>query len=347
MLKWFLTTIILNMRKKIKLIILFGITVFLCSACSQKVTIKALEPAQIDRVASMQNIAVTRFKNDTVGLSNKIERSLSAITINGKKYFRVVSRDDFKKVIAEQRLQSSGLVEDSKVVEVGELIGADALISGRVSNPTSQDSYFYEKRIRCLDKKCKEFTYYRVRCMRRVIALFSDVKIVDIAHGDIIFADTMNRRRSYKHCSDDYRTFPSTSMVADEFADSMAREFTQKLTPHYKYFQVKLLEDPDLDYTDKQEELLKASLKYIEQNRYDKAQNLLLELVDSTGSQSYVAFYNLGVIKEAQGKYAEAKEYYEYADNLMLEPVEEINEAMLRITNLIQKREKTLKQMKR
>ena len=60
-----------------------------------------------------------------------------------------------------------------------------------------------------------------------------------------------------------------------------------------------------------------------------------------------MAFYNLGVIKEAEGKYKEAKEYYDYADNLMIEPIAEINEAIVRINSLITKREKTMKQLKR
>ena len=331
----------------IKKIIITTTLILLFNGCTHQVRIKALEPAEIESVASIKNIAVTNFKNDTVGLSNKIENRLSWVKIDGKNYFRVVSRDDFDKVIAEQRLQSSGLVEDSKIVEVGELIGADAIVSGRVSHPSSQDSYFYERRIRCLDKKCKEFSYYKVRCTKRLIALSADVKIVDVAHGDIIYADTMNRRRTYKHCVDDYRALPSTSMVADSFADSMANEFVSRLTPHYRYFRVTLLEDPDLDYTDEQEELLENALKYIEQNRYDKAEQLLTELIDATGSQSYVAFYNLGVIKEAQGKYKEAQEYYEYADNLMREPVEEINEAVVRIRNLIKKRKKAQEQLNR
>jgi len=53
------------------------------------------------------------------------------------------------------------------------------------------------------------------------------------------------------------------------------------------------------------------------------------------------------IIKEAQGKYKEAKEYYDYADNLMIEPVEEINSAVVRINSLIAKHNKTMEQLNR
>ncbi|WP_434637839.1 CsgG/HfaB family protein [Sulfurimonas sp. NW7] len=327
--------------------ILMAFFIVFMSGCSQKVTVQALEPAQIDRISQTKVIAVTDFTHDRVGLSRKIEAKLSNFEINNKKYFTVVSRNDINKVIAEQKLQNSGLVNDEKIVQVGELIGAQAIISGNVSPVTKEDSYFYEARVRCANRKCTELETYRVRCMKRLIGLSAEVRIVDVAKGDIIYADTLGRTSSFKHCADDSRAIPSKMMVAQKLADDIADTFIYKLTPHYRKFHVKLLEDPDLDYTDEQEKLLKISLKYIEQRRYDKAEKFLKELIDATNMKSYVAFYDLGVIKEAQGKYEEAKEYYEYADDLMIEPVEEINEAVVRINSLISKRKKTLEQLNR
>jgi len=321
--------------------------VFLMSGCAQKITIKALEPAEIDRVAYTKRIAITNFKNDRVGLSRKIEAKLAQFQINGKKYFRVISRDDLEKVIEEQKFQNSGLVDDKTAVKLGEIVGAQALISGRVSSPTKQDSYFYETRIRCADLKCKELVTYKVRCMKRVFSLSADLKIVDVANTDVIYADTLTKGSMYKHCSDDSHALPSTEMAAQDLANKIATSFTYKLTPHYRNFQVELLDEPDIDYTDKEEKLLKVSLEYIEQGRYDKAEELLGRLVDATHEKSYVPFYNLGVIKEAEGKYKEAQEYYDMADHLMIEPVEEINSAVLRIRKLIAKKEKTMEQLQR
>jgi tetratricopeptide (TPR) repeat protein len=334
-----------NYMKKIINIVL-AVFVLLISGCSQKIGVKALEPAQVDRISQTKVIAVTDFTHDNVGLSRKIEAKLSNFEIDHKKYFTIVSRNDINKVIAEQKLQNSGLVNDN-IVKVGELIGAQAIISGNVSPVSKQDSYFYEPRIRCANKKCTEFETYHVRCMKRLVGLSAQIRIVDVTKGDIIYADTLNRSTTFKHCADDARAIPSKIMVAQRLAEDIADTFTYKLTPHYRHFSVKLLEDPDLDYTKSQEELLDISLKYIQQGRYDKAEQFLKELIDSTNMKSYVPFYNLGVLKEAQGKYKEAKEYYEYADNLMVEPVQEINEAVIRINSLIIKKQKTLEQLQR
>jgi len=320
---------------------------FFMSGCAQKIRIKALEPAEIDRATTTKKIAVTEFKNDSVGLSGKIESNLSRHKINGKPFFTMISRTDINKVIKEQKLQNSGLVDTSAIVEVGNLMGAEAIISGDVGRASSKDSYFYESRTRCADKKCKEFTYYRVRCTKRVVGLSAELRMVDVTRGDIIYADNLSRTSTFKHCRDDSTALPSREIAAQRLASSMASSFTYKLTPHYRYFSVELLEDEDLDYDDTQETLLESSLEYIEQNRYDKAEKLLTRLIDSTDQQSYVALYNLGVVKEAQGDYKSAKEYYEMADNLTIEPIEAINKAYIRINSIILKHNMTQEQLDR
>jgi tetratricopeptide (TPR) repeat protein len=332
------------LNKQIFLALLF---LFFVSGCAQKVTIKALEPAEVDRVAYTKRIAITSFSNDKVGLANKIEAKLASFTIEGKNYFHVISHSDIKKVLEAQKFQNSGLVDESTAVKLGEIVGAQALISGRVSSPTKQDSYFFEQRIRCADLKCKKIVQYRVRCMKRAFSLSAEVRIVDIEKADIIYADTLTKGALFKHCSDDSRALPSTQMASEDLANKIAQDFTYKLTPHYRAFRVSLLDDPDLDYTKRQEKLLKVSLEYIEQGRYDKAEQFLGQLIETTNAKSYVALYDMGVLQEAQGKYKEAQEYYEEADHLMIEPVEEINEAVLRIKRLIAKKEKTMEQLQR
>ena len=332
---------------RIIILLLNVIIVYFATGCAQKVSIRALEPAEIDRAANTKKVAVSSFYHDRVGLSSKIEANLARVKIDGKNYFTMISRNDFNKIIKEQKVQNSGLIDPSTVVSVGGLIGADAIISGNVGRATAQDTPFYARRVRCANKKCDKVDYYDVRCTKRVVGLSAELRMVDVAKGDIIYADTMNPTAVYEHCLDDSMALPSREIAAQRLAQRIANDFSYRLTPHYRTFEVSLLEDPDLDYTDRQEKLLSVSLEYIKQGRYDKAEKFLIELIDSTAEKSFVPFYNLGVIKEAEGKYDEAKEYYNDADNLMVEPVEEINLAVNRINRLIAKRNKTRSQLKR
>ncbi|MDK9693498.1 MAG: hypothetical protein OEL19_04525 [Sulfurimonas sp.] len=331
-------------RCNVAIVFIFCLNLFF-SGCAQKVSIKALEPAEIDRATLTKKISVAYFEHDRIGLSNKIETKLLEKKIDGKNYFTVISRKDLDDVIAEQKLQSSGLVDVSKAVEVGNLLGAEAIISGSVSKISSNDTYYYENRYRCVDKKCNNVVEYSVGCTKRVIGLSADLRMVDVAKGDIIYADTLSKTAQWSHCSDDSSSLPSADIVAQNFANKMADDFVFKLTPHYGYFQVALLDDPDIKYKAREEKLLKFALEYIEQNRLEKAEELLTELVDATGQKSYVAFYNLGVVKEAQGVYKDAQRYYKRADELAMKPVEEISEAYLRIARLIEKHKKATEQL--
>lgn len=287
------------------------------------------------------------FENDRIGLSNKIEANLVNKRIDNQKYFTIVNRKDFNKIIGEQKLQNSGLIDVSTAVEVGSLIGAQAIISGRVGRATSNDTYYRENRIRCLDKKCKETRKYRVRCTKRIVGLSAEIRMVDVTKGDLIYANTMNETSSWRHCQDDSRALPTREIAAQKLATQIASKFTYKLTPHYRYFRVVLLEDPDIEYNDREEKLLEVSIEYIKQSRYDKAERFLIDLIDSTNQKSYVPFYNLGVIKEAQGNYADAQEYYKSADDLVIEPVAEVSGAYLRIQGLIENDNKSKEQLSR
>ncbi len=332
------------MVKILKILSLFFLLI-ISAGCSQKITIRALEPSEIERAASTKKVSVAPFENDRVGLSDKIEVNLANQKIDNKNYFTTISRKDFDKIIEEQKVQSSGLVDATTAATVGNLLGAEAIISGRVGRVTSNDTHYFQERYRCADKKCKEMISYQVRCVNRVVGLSADIRMVDVAKGDIIYGDTMNKTATWSHCSDDSNSLPSSEMAAQRLATIMADNFTYKLTPHYRNFDVVLLEDPDIDYGKNEKKLLDISLEYIEQNRLDKAEQFLVDLVDATAQRSYVPFYNLGVVKEAQGRYKEAQEYYKRADELMVKPVEEINRATVRITDLIEKNDRVKEQL--
>lgn len=331
--------------KIIKKIALFLLITVVISGCSQTVSIRVLEPSQIERAASTKKISVAEFKNDSVGLSNNIEAQLANKKIDNKNYFTMISRKDFKKIIDEQKIQNSGLVNVSDAVEVGNLIGAEAIISGSVSKVASNDTKYFSERIGCADSKCKTFTVYKVRCTKRIVSLSADIRMIDVAKGDIIYADTISKSSEYSHCSDDSTALPSADIAARKLSDGIATAFTYKLTPFYRYFEVILLEKPDIKYNNNEEKLLEVSLEYIKQSRYDKAERYLVDLIDSTKQKSYVPFYNLGVVKEALGDYVEAQKYYNIADEIVVEPVEEVSLAYVRIQNLIEKNAKAKEQL--
>lgn len=323
------------------------LSLLLFTACSSKVTVKALQPAQVDRVSQTKIIAMHSFQGDSVGLSSKIEASLASKRIDNKKYFTMISRKDTQRILNEQKLQDSGLLEEDTAVELGNLLGAKALVSGSISDKSSTDTRYYEKRTRCKDKACKQMQEYSVGCVTRTINLSAQIRIVDVEKGDIIFSDQLNAKNSWKKCNDKHNILPSREQGLDTLSSRLANKFTAKLTPYYKVFSVVLLEDPDVEYTDQQEKNLENAIAYIKRQRYTKAEELLSSILTETLERSYVAAYDLGVVKEIQGDLQEAQQLYTLADDLSTEPTDEIDIAIRRISSSIQNRLVALEQIQK
>jgi hypothetical protein len=80
-------------------------------------------------------IALLNFENasGTAGLDSKVSAyTLSALTGIKDPFLRVVDRENMEAIIREQQLQLSGAIDQNTAVQVGELVGAQALLTGTV-----------------------------------------------------------------------------------------------------------------------------------------------------------------------------------------------------------------------
>jgi len=353
------------MKNPIKLIILLSTVVLLFTSCSKQIRIRAINPAEVSEMAFKKKIAVSRFAHDRIGFSGKVEAEIAKQKINNKRYFTLLSRRDMSKILKEQKLQSSELMDEKTSARVGKLIGAQAIISGEVASANAESSSYYEDREKCIkytkdsdgNYQCARHRYYRVKCDTTQASVGVNVNIVDVETGVVIYGDTINRDYSADSCKDSRTDFGlisyqgtsvrilSKGQALNYLASSIAKSFVYKLTPNYIYFNVKLLDSLDLDSTSKENDTLDASLKYIEMGRYKKAKKLLENLMDSFDGKSYVVAYDYGVVHEAMGDFQTAKELYSLADDLILEPVDELNAALTRIERIIEKNREASRQI--
>lgn len=349
------------MKRYLKTVLCASAMVILVSGCAQKVRIKALQPAEIGAMASKKKVAVSKFKNDSVGLSGKIESQIAKQKLNKKRYFTVLSRKDMAKVIAEQKLQSSELMDETTSARVGKLIGAQAIINGEIASANAESSSYMEDREKCLqyykDGGCAHYRYYKVKCDTTQAAVSANINIVNVETGSIIYGDTISKEYSADSCKAGKKGLGmlidmgpkqilSKGQALNRLASNIASDFVYKLTPNYIYFSVTLIDKIELkNVADAQAKKFEIALGYIKAARYDKSKKLLSQLMDELNGKSYAVAYVLGVVYEATGNFDKAKEVYTVADDLTVEPVKEINLAINRIDGLIEKREEALKQM--
>jgi len=334
------------MKSSLKLLLTVSAVALLMSGCAQKVRIKALNPAEVGEMATKKKIAISSFKNDRHGLSGKVESQIAKHKLDKKRYFTVVSRKDLNKIMAEQKLQSSELMDEATATKVGKLVGAQAIINGEIASASATTDKYVEDREKCLKwtkQGCVRYKHYKVTCKTIHAAVSANFNIVNIETGSIIYGDTINKEYSGDSCK---KAILSKGQALNRLTDAIASEFVYKLTPHYIYFNVALLDKIELDsVTDRQEKTFETSLAYIKAGRMDKAEKMLQGLLDELDGKSYVVAFVFGVVKEAQGKLDEAKKVYMMADDLTIEPVDEINLALSRIDSSISKREEAKQQM--
>lgn len=315
------------------------ISLFILTSCSQKVTLSTVEPAKVDRIAQMKKISVMPFENDDIKFASNLQASLAQKNVYGKPYFTVINRDKIDEILKEQKFQYSGLVDKKTTVKIGKLIGVQSIITGNITDASLHKRYYSSIRYRCVDKKCTQTREYYVRCIEGTYNLSVNMNISDVQFGDIAYATTLNQKTSYSHCSDYSGGLPGFNYIMNKLSGYIINDFISQISPTKINLRIELLEDPEIDYTNKQEDLLEYSLEYIKSKRYDKAEQLLSELLSSTNDKCFVAAYNLGVIKELQGEYIAAKQLYDLADELVLEPNEQINQAIIRIKKQLENKE--------
>ena len=348
------------MMKEILLLCTMAIVLF--SGCAKKVQVKALKPAEVGEMASKKKVAITSFKNDTTGLSSKIEAQIAKHKLDQKRYFTVLSRKDIKKVLDEQKLQSSELMDEKTASKIGNLLGAQALINGEVTSDGKNDKYVVQK-TRCLeyykDGGCARHQKYNVTCRTADVSVSASINIIDMETASLIYADNITKTYSGDTCkgggfdlgvitiSSENKSILSIGQAKTKLTNLIADEFVYKLTPHYIYFEVSLLDDIEFEITDRQVEEFEVALEYINAGRFNKAEKIMSNLNDSLNGKSYVVMYDLGVIKEARGNFDEAKKLYDFADDTSLKPIDEINSAVIRINKLIDERNQARAQIKK
>lgn len=331
------------------------VLVLITTGCATTTNIRALQPAEVGAAASLKRVGVAPFNQQAkthVSLDAKVEAELANYQLEqGVNYYSVVDRANLETIIKEQKLQLSGLTNRAQATKIGKLSGAQALVVGNVSSAGFEDRKYREDRVKYVncDSKGKNCTRqeYTVSCTSRTINLGAQVKLTDVERGNFITANNYNKKKTWKTCEDNSDSLPSKSHGLEILADEIATAFVFRLVPRYITFKVELYKKAEVKLEKLQEDQFKAGIEFIKVGRMDRAEDLFMQLMDATQARSFAVVYNYGVIKEAEGKFEEAKKLYEMADKLTLSPEKNINLALVRINKIIFNHKTALKQIGR
>ncbi len=134
------------MTKRGRFFVLLAVFLMLTAGCATKVPVNMLKPANYHEAAMAKTVAVVPF-NGTGGreFASEIEGVLGSINIDDRQYFTLIDRTSLDQVMSEMKFSHSGLVDPSKAVELGKMLGAQGIYSGTVQQ--SFKSSYYRERI--------------------------------------------------------------------------------------------------------------------------------------------------------------------------------------------------------
>lgn len=304
------------------------ITLFIVTGCAQKTTIKAVKAAKISN-KSIKNIGVMTFKSDNIAQSSQIDSEIANVRFDDKNYFNLVDRENLKKVLKEKRLNDSGLVRLIKRNRNKGLAQIETLVTGKVNvNDVAKTNYLegrtdYNTCLRSkTDKKgnsyCVKYRTYNVQCKANTYSVNTKIKVIRIRDAKTLFTNNYSQSKKLKKCIDQSTVLPTRRDQNTKLAAQIAKQFIVDIAPSYIYFTAELMDDPDIEYSKKNEAYLKSALALIKNKRVKRANKLLKSLVKDTKNRSYVALYNLAVTEESLGNVKTALTLYKRAEDITL-----------------------------
>lgn len=160
-------------------------------------------------------IALLPFENSTPhdNLDTKISAySLEALTSVKDPFLKIVDRDHMELILEEQKLGLTGVIDENSAVTVGELIGAQAIITGtvlgfekQIGRPQSTTREAYEQyKVKRLDKETNKY-YYETKYKKTDYKEFSNankvnvsfqLKVISLKTGEVMLSKIIDREAS-------------------------------------------------------------------------------------------------------------------------------------------------------
>ena len=329
----------------------------LLTACATPTGIsqQVLKPAKEGAMSKARNLAIVNFSGDRRGLFvDRLESMLAGVKVNGKNYFTLLARDMLDVIINEQRMiNETGLFKQSDAVRLGQLSGADTIISGSVARPRYETTRFKENRSKCTRRKkdkdgddagCANWRDYQVRCTTQTSYDEFNFRAVDVTRGEILFAKNYSDQASHSYCSDSGAMYTRTDL------ETLARTSTMQqlrldVAPYAVNVFIEFMTKDKSKMPQSAKNLLKHGLEFAESGRLGRACENFREAVSSF-EQSPALYHNLGVCAEVSGDFDRALTFFKKADFLSTRPEELIGEALRRVPASINRRSKVAEQLR-
>lgn len=240
-------------------------------------------------------------------------------------YFKIIERSRLEAVLAEQAIGGSGMVDNTQAASIGEILGADAIISGEVSTNITSKRTREEREI----WRNERWIPVIVNCDNKKVIVTTSVRVVSSTTGEILATGTHTATEEAKNCEGDESPMPSSDEMAQKATESCAYILANLITPTWGVHEV---EFDKIKAKPVKDDAKKAAEAADKDGNWHKAYALYKKVYEQD-PYNPKAIYNMGVVYEAGFDYAKAKELYEGAaflkdDKKYKQGLERINHKM-------------------
>ncbi|MBI4064214.1 MAG: hypothetical protein HY401_07945 [Elusimicrobia bacterium] len=144
----------------------------------QTVSANPTEKVESKYTGPKRRVGVVDFENKTAYGQNRLGTAAADILITelvktGK--FIVVERDKVNKILEEQKLGQTGVIDPATAAQMGKVLGLNAIVTGAISNFGVQTT---------------GSDYLITQTKRQVAQATVDIRVVDAESGQVLYADS-------------------------------------------------------------------------------------------------------------------------------------------------------------
>ncbi|RKZ30517.1 hypothetical protein DRQ36_05310 [bacterium] len=267
--------------------VLFSIILLLvligCGTTAIRVPI--VKPAEIN-LKGIEKIAVGEISG-FMGLDFADE--LTTALFNTERY-EVLDRQNLNSILSEQGLTWTGIANPKESAKLGDIIGAAALVVGRVSDHSYNEEVTYD------DRKRKDGTNYRIYWRKGLAKLVINLKVIDVQTGRILATKQFEAGYSAQTTATNSKPaeIDKTSLYRG-CREDIVKQFVKMIAPYTVYVKMSFLSDGDIPD-------LQMGVNMAKVGNWDNAISYFQRAVKENPG-SWKAHYDLGMAYECTGDY--------------------------------------------
>lgn len=322
------------MRKKRSLFVVMCSIMLVFFSCSlpSVVTVRVQKSPEIP-LPGIKEIAVADFQG--AKRSGSQIATLTQSMLMDAQYFEIMERDKLRRVLEEQNLGMSGVVDEATAAQVGKLLGVDALIFGEVTTyrvePDKEVTKMVKERrgtgkyqeveekdkktgkVKKVKKEIYEEVYVPKKHWVREGTVAINFRVVEVETGRLLAAhsesksyDSEKGRTVIQILTDTRKSLKPQGEILANLSKDICRKFVRMIAP-YTVAEKRVIESG--------KESIEEGAKYAESGLWPEATEAWKRACVEM-PQEPAAFYNLGLAYEVQGMLDDAEMAYQSAVKL-------------------------------